>query len=217
MAIRLSIAIMSHPSRAEQLSRLVAALEAEGAKPDVVLDPEPGAKSNPWRTARLAWARTPGIVSHRLVLQDDALICSGFVQGARAALAAKPDVPVSFFVNWIGHQLARCQLDACEQRSSWAQFPIYGWYPTVALCLPRELARGLGEYVPPGRQPGADDAITAKFLNGRRARCWQTVPSLVDHDESVPSLQGHAFQPRYRRDAACFIGDHNPSTIDWSR
>lgn len=213
---RVSIAIMHHPARPEVLARLEADLEAMGAEYEVVVDPEPYGPTSPWRTAREAWRRTPTDCTHRLVLQDDALICDEFPYGVHLALSAQPDWPVSFFVNFLGYQCARAQLDACERCDAWAWLPLNSWYPTVATALPRDMALSLAAFDAPRRQI-ADDAVLAQWANARKVRVLQTVPSLVQHDEdAISTIAGHVSRAR-NRGAACFIGDYAPDEVPWHR
>src|SRR5207344_440894 len=48
--VRLSVVIMSHPSRSDYAEALAARL-----KVPIVYDPEPDEERNPWRCARQAW------------------------------------------------------------------------------------------------------------------------------------------------------------------
>lgn len=207
---------MHHPARPEVLARLEADLSSMGAKYEVIEDPAPYEATNPWRTARAAWAATPKRCTHRLVLQDDALICDEFPAGVRAALTHQPDHPVSFFVNFLGYQCARAQLEACGRCDAWAWLPLNAWYPTVAMALPRDMALDLAHYEPHRKQI-ADDAVIAQWANHRKVRVLQTVPSLVQHDEdAISTIAGHKTRTR-NRGAACFIGDYTPDLIDWTR
>ena len=212
--LRVSYAIMHHPARPEVLARLEADLTAMGATYEVVEDPEPYQATNPWRCAREAWRRTPDDCTHRLVLQDDALVCDDFPYGVQLALEAQPDWPVSFFVNFLGFQCARAQLDACGRCDAWAWLPLNSWYPTVATALPRDMALDLAAYE---TKTIADDAALAQWANSRRIRVLQTVPSLVQHDEdAISTIAGHKTRTR-NRGAACFIGDWTPDLVPWER
>lgn len=217
--VRVSYAVMSHPARPELLPRLLGELEAMGVDAEPVVDPEPYAETNPWRCAREAWARTPADCTHRLVLQDDAIPCDGFPEGVQAALTAQPASPVSFFVNWLGHQCGQAQADALARCDAWAWLPMNGWYPTVALALPKAMALELARWKTP-RPIIADDAVVAQWANARHVRVLQTCPSLVQHDEDAPStITAHMDARRRggRAAAVCFIGDVDPTTIMWER
>lgn len=219
--LRVSVAIQHHPARPDVLARLRSDLEAEGIEYEVVTDPEPFGPTNPWRCAQVAWASTPKGCTHRLVLQDDSMPCVGFREGVDLALLAQPAHPVSFFCNWLGHQIGRAQQAALERCDSWAWLPQNGWYPCVALALPRDMALDLGAYRPRrGERAIADDAVVAEWANLRGIRVLQTCPSLVQHDEDAPStVTAHQDMRRRggRAAAACFIGDVHPGELDWTR
>lgn len=217
--VRVSYAVMSHPARPDLLPRLLGELEAMGVTAEAVVDPEPFGPTSPWRCAREAWARTPEDCTHRLVLQDDAIPCDAFPTGVLAALTAQPAHPVSFFVNWLGHQCGRAQAEALERCDALCWLPMNGWYPTVALALPRHMALDLAAWQTP-RPQIADDAVVAQWANARRIKVLQTAPSLVQHDEDAPSTITQHMDARRRGGraaAACFIGDHHPDVIDWTR
>lgn len=217
--VKVSYAIMHHPARPDLFPRLLADLEAMGVAAESVPDPEPFGPTNTWRTSRVAWQRTPADCTHRLVLQDDAIVCDEFPVGVQLALEAQPDQPVSFFVNWLGHQCGRAQQEALERCDAWARLPLNGWYPTVALAIPKAMAIDLGAWETPRTQI-ADDAVVAQWANTRRIEVLQTCPSLVQHDESAPSTITQHMDSRRRGGmaaAACFIGDYSPTLIDWTR
>lgn len=213
--VNVSIAIMHHPSRPEVLARLEADLVAMGAPYEVVSDPDPDGQPNPWRCAREAWRATPADCTHRLVIQDDALVCEEFPEGVRLALEAQPDHPVSFFVNFLGFQCARAQLDACSRCDAWAWLPLNSWYPTVATALPRDMALDLGAWRA-NEKTRADDAVLALWANRRGTRVLQTCPSLVQHDEEAVSTVVGRNRTR-NRGAACFIGEYHPNEVNWRR
>lgn len=217
--LRVSIAVMHHLSRPEVLARLEADLAAMSLEYEVVHDPEPYGPTNPWRTARLAWAGTPAKCTHRLVLQDDAIPCEHFAEGLELALTAQPAAPVSFFVNWLGHQCGRAQQEALERCDTWCRLPMNGWYPTVALALPRAMALDLAAWETP-RPIIADDAVVAQWANHRRIAILQTCPSLVQHDEEAPSTITQHMDARRRGGraaACCYLGDVHPAELDWTR
>lgn len=221
MTVRLSAAIQAHPSRtdlAEQLARQVGA--------DVVYDPDPDGYPSPWRTYRHALICTPADATHRLVIQDDVEACTGFRAAAEAALAARPDAPVAFYVggNFREH-LSRIR-SALQRGDPWVTFTNYRWAPAVALAWPAALiAPALAwadERAAADRWPvefSADDEIIGRALRQLGQPIHATVPSLVQHHDLVASIVrvDHA---RYAgrdpgRRAAVYIGDHDPAAIAW--
>jgi hypothetical protein len=193
--ISLSIAVTHHPSRPELRQRVA---EQLGARPatqagvfhfEVVDDPEPMGAPSPWRTAKLAWSRTPSWCTHRLVIQDDAIPCDGFWSRVIAAIERTPDAPLALFFGQNSYHLGIQAYQACDGVYA---LPATGWVPTVALVLPRDQALDLaGFYLPHHDRPSvADDEVVLEWAYARGLTSYATRPSLVDHDDSQPSLMG---------------------------
>ena len=200
------------------LARLVGDLDAQHVPHEVVVDPDPFGPTNPWRTARKAWAAVADDATHHVVLQDDAIICNEFSEALELVADAQPTAIVALFVNWLGHIHAKAQLAACEATRSFARLPRYGWYPTVATMMPAALARDFGDFQTHKDRQIADDAQLALWANPRGHHVLVTVPSLVEHDETALStIAGHNRPDTRPRSAACFIGDTSPLDIDWTR
>lgn len=81
--------------------------------------------------------------------------------------------------------------------------------------MPRDLALKLGAFKA-SREVIADDEAVGDFCQQNQIHAvWQTIPSLVQHDEeAISTLAGH--RVAHYRHAACFIGDSDPRLIDWS-
>lgn len=194
--IRLSIAIQHHPARPELPARLREQLAPFGAAHiETVVDPEPFGPASPWRTNRLAWELTPYACTHRLVIQDDAVPCKGFLQKARQAIAEHPDEPVSFFYGLNSYPLDMQGYSAAlAAGEGWFPLPRQGWVPCVALVLPRDMAWDVAGFSLPHHQRDhvADDEVILEWCVARGLSAWATVPSLVDHDDlAVSTMGGH--------------------------
>jgi hypothetical protein len=217
VTVRLSIAVEHHPSRADLLNR------SAHLNPDIVVDPEPDGIRNSWRTYRYALETTPDGCTHRLVVQDDAQFCTGFREQAEAAIAAKPDALVVFFVSTALRRTSRNMLQACARGEHWVQISPGGgelWVPVVAtswpaVIIPDFLAwcdrRGYTK-----QRFRADDAIVGRYVNEQRIPCWATVPSLVEHPDDVVSIAGtRRASQRIPRHATCFWDEVTP--LEWAR
>lgn len=212
----LSTAIMAHPSRAEYAHRLRRALKAkERGTIEVVLDPDPDGERNPWRTARLAWQRTPDDCTHRLLLQEDVLPCPRFLYHARKALSAKPDRVVSFYLGTNATVTWRDLLIADARGAHWVRGFANTWIPALALAIPRGFVDSLAAFED-GTRPVADDDVYGRWAREYRLPWYATIPSLVDHDDDAPSLMRDQYATGSRV-AACPIGETDPGLIDWSR
>lgn len=181
---------------------------------NLVTDPEPGDRRNPWRTARECWARTPRECTHRLVLQDDALPCDRFIKHARLALEAKPDRIVSFFLGIYPVQTYRQMLVDSQRCAAWVLGSSASWTPAVALCIPQYWCASLAAFHD-GTRPIADDEVYGRWMRNEGLPWYATIPSLVNHDDDAPSLMRDPYARGIRR-ASCWIGSTDPGLIDWT-
>lgn len=210
--MRLSVAIMAHPSRSRYAEELRATL---GRSVTVVYDPEPDSERNPWRCAREAWRRTPDACTHRLVLQEDVIPCPRLLTHVRRALTAKPDRVASFFLGTNATMTWRLMLVADARGAHWVQGFSAGWVPALALCIPQRLVQSLVDFQD-GTRPVADDDVYGRWTREHGLPWYASIPSLVDHDDDAPSLMRDPYS-RGSRVAACPIGETDPSGIDWTR
>jgi hypothetical protein len=217
--LSVSVAIQTHPLRADLAETLLGCL----GDAELVYDPEPGSTRSPWRTYRHALETTPAGASHRLVLQDDVLVCDYFVEGVRAAARARPGRVLVFFVAGNPANHRRAVFDACEQDWAWAELDLNTWIPAVATCWPVHLIEPMLEWFDAQNYPPAftaDDEIIGRFLRHQGERPLASVPSLVEHPDTVPSLAGRRVADGRDpgRRAACWIGDCgcDARRIDWT-
>lgn len=214
--MNISAAIQSHPLRAEMAAALAVKLDAE-----VVVDPDPDAIRNPWRTYRHALERTPADATHRLIVQDDTVPCGGFSEVLPAAVASRPDRLLTFFVGGHPVEHARRVYQACDRGDAWAQLDNLRWCPVLALCWPAAMIAPFLAWVDEQKFPPAfraDDEIVGRWLRATKQTPLASVPSLIEHPDEVPSLIGRRARGGLDigRVAACFIHpDCDPSGIDW--
>lgn len=221
----LSVAIQTHDARAEMAAGLNECLAGTA---ELVFDPSPGGPPNPWRTYRTALERTPE-GADRLIVQDDVLVCDYFLEAVDAARAAKPDRVLIFFV--AGHPLQhrRTVTYALERSLPWAELDLSTWIPVVSVLwparlIPRILAWTAEQFGSRRFPPAftADDEICGQFLRAIVEPPLATVPSLVEHPDTAPSLVHGARRNADGRDpgrrAAYWIGDDgcDPRGIDWT-
>lgn len=213
----LSVAVMAHQSRHQQVDELTAALDSEVW---VSWDTQPASK-NPqqrWATARQAWLLAAAAdADWCLVLQDDALVCDDFVAGAMTALwnVPQPDAVVSFYLGSGRPHIHHCQRVVRMARKahvSWASMQFLYW--GVAVALPTTAVQSMIDW-------GNDPRRAKMPYDGRIARwardtmqwpCWYTVPSLVDHRDEG-SLVGHDVPGRRALD----FHAGSALAVDWSR
>jgi hypothetical protein len=233
--VKLAGAIMHHPNRPNLPPRLLGALgpDPRSRHIKVVTDPDPATSKasrlpsgqiemaqnvSPWRTYRACLDVVPDWCTHYLILQDDVLPGRRFLWAAVEAIRHRPTSLISFFVNDLAHTSATTLVANSGLCQAWSPLhPGERFVPTLALAYPRDLALDLREHPESWvTHPIADDEIVGRWRAARRLDVWLTVPCLVQHDEEAPSvLLGHReSRPRY---ASCFIGEHSPALIDWTR
>lgn len=189
-------------------------MRALGQTVEVVTDPEPDGPISPLRCARAAWNATPPLADWRLVLQDDALPCRDFLQGAARALSVAPAPVVAFYLGWVPPQTARAALVASEY-STWVPGVRGDWVPTVATAINADVARGVAAFSEHSEL--GDDTLLGVYCNDRDVAWCATIPSLVQHDDDEPSIiGGHLYHPGARQ-ASCFIGAYSALDVDWTR
>jgi hypothetical protein len=183
----LSICVQHHPSRE---------LPVPLAGYEVVSDPEPDGPASALRTYIECLRTTPPECSHRLVLQDDVELCRDFDSRAHHALRERGDTLVAFFVPGMALH-GRWMREAHARGERWLELPPRAnWQPTVALAWPRELA---ADFVPFAEEHVAtrarhrmgtvgDDPVVGRYVRARRLTVMATVPCLVEHPDTQPSL-----------------------------
>jgi len=84
--MRLSVAIMAHPTRRDGALRV---REALGGEIPIVYDTNPVPSAAPeqrWATGRRAWEAYDPDADWHLVIQDDAIVCQDMLAGLERAL-----------------------------------------------------------------------------------------------------------------------------------
>lgn len=206
-AVTVSFAIQTHPARAELAVGLAAILP--GA--ELVVDPDPTGGPNPWRCYRACLERTPSWATHRLVIQDDALLCLNFNETVERIARAQPDRLVALFVPGRLRQHVAAVMDACQRDALYCELQNGSWCPAVCNLWPASFVEPFLAYVDAQRWPEqftADDEIIGRWLTGTDQRALACVPSLVEHEDMAPSLVGSR---AFRREdpgriAACWFG-----------
>ena len=176
--MKVSYAVVGHPKRAKQASELAHALDAE-----VAMDNGRGSNAN----HDAAWALYDPWAEWHVVVEDDAVLTSGFLQQAAAALAAAPgDGAVSFYLGNSRPKPTEAPAAvraAIDVGAHWVRAESSYW--GVALALPTGYITEMLAYVQRSTLPY--DIRLGTWLRARKLPCWHTVPSLVDHDDG-PSL-----------------------------
>lgn len=217
MTLRVSVAVQAHPRRAAMAAAL--ALEVGG---EVILDPDPAGLPSPWRTFRRLLETTPELATHRVQIQDDAIVCDGFRTALEHAIEERPDRLLALFVGGAPYQWVRSILEARARGSAWAELEHYHWVPVVATVWPAWMIPEVLSFVDRQTWPRefiADDEIVGHFCRAQDVRVLATVPSLVQHPDLEPSIIGPrtALGQNPDRVAAHWAEPGVAARIDWTR
>jgi hypothetical protein len=174
----------------------------------VVEDPG-GERPDTWRTHRACLDAMPARATHLLVLQDDALLCRRFATRLREAVRERPDDLLALFTP--GFPFLARRLEQHRRRGDrFAPLAPAAFVPLVGLLYPRQHVEALIAYVdgsswPSARRMGtADDAVVAGYVRANRLTVQALVPSIVDHDDGLPSISKASHRAGVHRRAAFF-------------
>lgn len=191
----LSIAIMAHPDRMENVIDLMATLDAGAAF-------DGGSGEN--ATGDSAWAlaaATAGRADWCVVLQDDAIPITGFTGIADDILASAPDSVVSFYTGTGQPRAAQVGGAAAEAeltRASWLEADTLLW--GVAVAIPTHLvAEMLASVARSGQRYDTRIGRWAQLAGLPIRYSW---PSIVDHADGPSIAQSSPKRGRARRGKA---------------
>jgi hypothetical protein len=175
--MKLSIAVMAHPKRANYFDYLTAKL---GTVP-FAIDTGCGLIKN----CRNAWSMYDPSADYHVVIQDDAIICKNFRVLALEVLQKAGGLPVSFFhVSPLSYKKYRVQ------RLASGHIIQPGLSGGVALCLPVGLIEEMLEHYDLSTFKFDDQRIGA-FLISKKIPWFFPIPSLIDHRIGNESLMWH--------------------------
>ena len=208
--MRLSVSIMAHPDRVEQVAQLDRHLGNTGIPVGWDNEGPPTRDVDRcWRTARRAWELHDPAADWHLLLQDDAIANPDLLKVAARALRYVPEnAVVSFYmgthrpVPGVWTSLAR---KADEAGAAWVVGPLLMWGVALAVQtrhIPQMIEKA-------DRMPMlADDQRVGRWARRAGLEPWYSWPSLVDHPPGG-SLCGHGAGRVARRFAA------HGTVFDW--
>lgn len=168
--------------------------------------------AGPWASARKAWAMAEG--DHHLVLQEDALLCRGFLDVAKMLFGMRMDRALSFYL------ATGATLEAQKAGKHWVECKKI--LTGLAVAMPREMVQAFLRWVDANEASHPswgkhDDSRLQDFYEAHGVRVLVPAPCLVQHDLTVRSTMGTGPKVgRNRREARWWIGDGSPFQIDWS-
>jgi hypothetical protein len=173
--MKLSVAIMAHPTRKAFVDELLPQLP--GA---VVVWDE---RNDRWHTGRRSMLAFSARADWHLVVQDDALLCKDFLGQVREALAEVADGPAAFYCGRSGQFGSSSSFDALNNAfrkgERWVKAPGPFWGPAVAVRtvdIPA-MVRWCD------RRPDIPnyDRRMSRYFHHLKRDCWYSVPCLVEH------------------------------------
>lgn len=146
---------------------------------------------SPWEGYKLCLSDLPDC-SHVLIVQDDALPVPNFVPALEKIAESVPDAPVCLFLSAVPASAAakaRTQLKMRRQRRYLPLGPA-PFMPLVAVLWPKALAEDFLSWGITGKTTRADDGNAGRWMKERKVGVLVSVPSLVEHDDSLDSVKG---------------------------
>lgn len=206
----LSVTIMAHPARAKLLPRL---LEKLDYPTEIALD----RKNDRWDTGRRALlSYNPGC-GHHLVIQDDAVIPSGFIEVVKKALIRIPSSDAVALYAGNAREFTR-RVAGLNKETSWLKMPSINW--GVGIILPTDCIERAVEFGDTRPEPNYDLRLS-RWLESEGRSAWYPVPSLIDHLDSPSMIPGRAAKRHAWKfvgpDATTFNPDGKVLVVNFSR
>ncbi len=178
--------VQAHPSRRELQARL---LQALAPLPTEIFE-HSSDPPDPWTGYKRCLSDLPEC-SHVLIIQDDALPCRNFAEGAYQIAQRYPTLPVCLFMG-AAPASAATKARRLMQRGVVRYIPLgpATFVPLVAVLWPREKAQEFLHWSGSARTTRADDGNCARWMIRTKQQFMVAIPSLVQHDDFVPSVKG---------------------------
>ena len=194
------------PKRVESLRRLQGELaKLDGPVAGIIkIFSEPGpTKAHIWSRKMWEWAVSTG-ADHFLTIQDDALVAPHFWTHLTALLEAVPNNVIGLqAIHPLGPQLWAV---GCNWYTTTDMIPGVSYVLPIGI-LRRFLAWQDHELRPGARETLNEDTLLGLFCAAEGHRIWHPVPTIVDHDSSLPS--NYANERTGNRNPTCLWTKHH--------
>lgn len=191
--MNITACVMAHPKRAEAAEALALQLKNYPFM-DVSISfdgAEASSHQEEWDNGKRALLKGANRGDWHIVVQDDAILCPDFYNNLVGAINAVPSKSIISLYTGTARPLGKRVKTAVDkaEHCSWLQFWMLLW--GVGIAIPSDHIEPMVEFVsaPPYDSAQYDNRI-GYFYNRNRLPVWYTMPSLVDHDDEVPSLLG---------------------------
>jgi len=181
--MKLDIRIMAVKSRREYVLQLIDRL---GLSEDCVVydDRGPDGGGDAWYNAKRAWMKDPGDAMHRLVIQDDVLVCDGFRYICEQIISHFPDAVFAFSCGaWIRPEMRKTTSPYVRLRGSCIS--------AQAIIMPVNLIHDMVAWSDDmfGADYRHDDGRIGWYCAYHDIPTYTVIPSLVEHmqiDSVIP-------------------------------
>lgn len=191
--MNITACIMAHPKRKEAAEALADRLKQYPFKNVNIsfAGADDSSHEAEWDNGRRALEHGIGQGEWHVVIQDDAILCPNFYDNLVGAINAVPTKSLISLYTGTSRPMAKRIKVAVDkaQYANWLQFWMLLW--GVGIVIPSDHIAPMLEFVdePKYAQSQYDNRI-GYFYNRNRLPVYYTMPSLVDHDDEVPSLLG---------------------------
>lgn len=181
--MKLDIRIMGVRSRMMYIRRLANHLNVPAS--NIVIDDRgPGGGGDAWYNAKRAWTAPTGEATHRLVIQDDVIVCNGFVDICNQIIEQFPDAVFAFSCGaWIKPEMRKTDSPYVRLRGSCIS--------AQAIIMPVKLIPDMIAWSDDtfGPEYKHDDGRIGWYCAYHDIPTYTVIPSLVEHlqiDSVIP-------------------------------
>lgn len=204
--MKLDVKIMGVKSRHPYILRLVDNLGV--SYDEVVLDDRgPNGGGSAWYNAKRAWGKTLGDATHRMVIQDDVIVCNGFLDICRQMITQLPEAAFAFSCGaWIRPEMRKGESPYLRLKGCCIS--------AQAIILPAKHIPAMIVWSDDifGPEYKHDDGRIGWYLAYHEVPTYTVIPSLVEHLQIDSVLPHHN---RKDRNCRAWIGKDLGSQ-DWS-
>lgn len=194
----ISVCIMAHPKRKLQAEYLQAILKYYPfTEVTIAYDSEnAGSHNEEWDNGTRALKAGLGKGDWHVVIQDDAILTPNFYENIEGAVSTVPTKSVISLYTGKARPLPVRVSKAVERckNETWLTYWLLLW--GVGIVIPTSHIEPLLEFVADRDEPY--DTRIGIFYQRNRIPVYYTMPSLVDHDDDLPSLLMHGQAPEPR-------------------
>lgn len=189
--MKISISVMAHPKRKLQAEYLKSILSLYPfSNVSVTYDMNAfGTHESEWNNGRNSLLAGLGMGDWHVVIQDDAILTPNFYENIVGAINNAPSASLISLYTGTSRPLGKRVKNAVDKvvDETWLEYWLLMW--GVGIVLPTRHIDPLLDFVDDRTEPY--DTRLGIFYQRNRLPVYYTMPSLVDHDDSLDSLLEH--------------------------